>query len=206
MEPRKTVADPGAGVGRPRDPSLDARVHAAARDVYGRLGWAGFSIETVARTARVGKSSIYLRWPDTTALLLDMLESTVDLPLDPDTGSVRGDLLVLARSVLDLLTGEDGDTILRLSTEARMVPELAPRWEQFVQTNVTAVRKIIRRAAARGELSEGTRGDLMLNALVGGLMMQCLTTPPSRRTRIAREAQLYTESLVDLVLASTINR
>lgn len=204
MEPRVTVAEPGAGVGRPRDPSLDARVRAAAREVYGRLGWAGFSIETVARTARVGKSSIYLRWPDTTALLLDMLESTVDLPLDADTGSVRGDLLVLARSILDLLMGEDGDTILRLSTEARMIPELAPRWEQFVQANVAAVRRIVRRAVARGELPAGTTGGLLLNALVGGLMMQCLTTPPSRRARLVRDANRYTESLVDLVLASTL--
>jgi AcrR family transcriptional regulator len=199
-----TVDEPGAGVGRPRDPSLDARVHAAAREVYGRLGWAGFSIETVARKARVGKSSIYLRWPDTTALLLDMLESTVDLPLDTDTGSVRGDLLVLARSILDLLIGEDGDTLLRLSTEARMIPELAPRWEQFVQANVVTVRRIVRRAVARGELPAGTAVDLLLNALVGGLMMQCLATPPSRRARIAKDANRYTESLVDLVLASSI--
>lgn len=199
-----TVAEPGAGVGRPRDPSLDVRVHAAAREVYRRLGWAGFSIETVARKARVGKSSIYLRWPDTTALLLDMLESTVDLPLDTDTGSVRGDLVVLARSILDLLAGEDGDTLLRLSTEARMIPELAPRWEQFVQANVVTVRKIVRRAVARGELPADTAVDLLLNALVGGLMMQCLTTPPSRRARIAKDADRYTESLVDLVLASSV--
>lgn len=199
-----TVAEPGASVGRPRDPSLDARVHAAAREVYGRLGWAGFSIETVARTARVGKSSIYLRWPDTTTLLLDMLESTVDLSLDTDTGSVRGDLVALARSILDVLTGENGDTVLRLSTEARMVPELAPRWGQFVKANVTEVRKIVRRAVARGELPPDTKGDLLLNALIGGLMMQCLTTPPSRRTQIGRQARQYTESLVDLVLASSV--
>jgi AcrR family transcriptional regulator len=199
------VAEPGAGIGRPRDPLLDARVRAAAREVYGRLGWAGFSIETVARKARVGKSSIYLRWPDTTALLLDMLESTVGLSLDTDTGSVRGDLLVLARNIMDLLIGEDGDTILRLSTEARMIPELAPHWEQFVQVNVAAVRKIVRRAVARGELPAGTAGNLLLNALVGGLMMQCLTTPPSRRARLAKDAKRYTESLVELVLASTVS-
>lgn len=203
MEPRVTVAQPGAGVGRPRDPSLDARVLAAARDVYGRLGWAGFSIETVAREARVGKSSIYLRWPDTTALLLDMLESTVDLSIDTDTGSVRGDLLVLAQSIMGLLLSEDGDTILRLSTEARKIPELAPQWEQFVAVNVATVRKIVRRAVARGELPARTAGDLILNALIGGLMMQCLTTPPSRRARLAKDANRYTESLVDLVLASS---
>ncbi len=196
------MVEPSTSVGRPRDPQLDARVHAAARQVYGRLGWAGFSIETVAREAGVGKSSIYLRWPDTTALLLDMLASAVDLPLDIDTGNVRDDLLVLARSIFDLLIGENGDTLLRLSTEARMVSELKPRWERFVRANVTAVRRIVARAVARGELPTDTAVDLLLDALMGGLMMRCLTTPPSRRNRLAKDADHYTESLVDLVLAS----
>jgi len=83
-----------------------------------------------------------------------------------------------------------------------MIPELAPRWEQFVQANVLTVRRIVRRAVSRGELPAGTAVDVLLNALVGGLMMQCLTTPPARRARIAKDADRYIESLVDLVLAA----
>ncbi len=191
-----------ASAGRPRDPQLEHRIHRAARAVYGRRGWAGFTIEAVAREARVGKSSIYLRWPDATSLVLDTLESAVDLPFNIDTGNIRDDLVVLARSIMQLLIGENGDTLLRLSTEARMVPELAPRWEQFVSSNVIAMRTIVRRAVARGELPESTPGTELLDALFGALMMRCLTTPPSRRTRLEREADRYSESVVDLVLAS----
>jgi AcrR family transcriptional regulator len=190
------------GPGRPRDPQLDQRVHTAAMQVYGRVGWAGFSIEAVAREARVGKSSIYLRWPDTTTLLLDSLEAAVNLPYDTNTGSVRGDLIVLARGIMELLVGEHGDVILRLSTDARMVPELAPRWETFVAANTSSTRRIVRRAVARGELAAGVRVPLLLDALVGALLMRCLTTPPSRRTRLAQEVDRYTESVVDLVLTS----
>jgi hypothetical protein len=110
----------------------------------------------------------------------------------------------LARSILDLLIGEDGDTILRLATEARMVPELAPRWEQFVRANVSAVRRIVQRAISRGELPAGTATNLILDALIGGVMMRYLTTPPFRRARLAKDANRYTESLVDMVLASTV--
>ncbi|KUI29366.1 TetR/AcrR family transcriptional regulator [Mycobacterium sp. GA-2829] len=197
------MSEANVSAGRPRDPLLDERVYAAARNVYGRLGWAGFSIEAVAREARVGKSSIYLRWPDTTALLLDTLESAVHLPFNTDTGTLRGDLLVLARSIFNLLIGENGDTVLRLSTEARMVPELAARWERFVASNVAAMRRIMRRAVGRGELPAGTSAALLLDALIGALMMRCLTTPPDRRDRLARQAERYTSSVVDLVLAST---
>ena len=200
------MSQANAGAGRPRDPHLDHRVHRAARDVYGRLGWAGFTIDAVAREARVGKSSIYLRWPDATSLLLDTLESAVDLPFNTDTGNIRDDLVVLAKSIMRLLIGENGDTLLRLSTEARMVPDLAPRWEQFLSANVVAMRTIVRRAVARGELPESTPGAELLDALFGALMMRCLTTPPSRRTRLEREADRYSESVVDLVLASIQTR
>ena len=98
-----------AGAGRPRDPLLEQRVQDAACRLYGVAGWAGFSIDAVAREARVGKSSIYLRWPNNTALLLDSLQARIDVPYDVDTGTVRGDLFVLARSILSLLTGEAGD-------------------------------------------------------------------------------------------------
>ncbi|MCX2930576.1 TetR/AcrR family transcriptional regulator [Mycobacterium sp. CVI_P3] len=193
-----------ASPGRPRDPELDERVHAAAARVYGQVGWAGFNIDAVAREARVGKSSIYLRWSDATTLLLDSLESAIDLPYDTDTGSVRGDLVVLARSIMRLLTGKNGDVVLRLSTEARMVPELSPRWEVFVAANASSTRRIVRRGVSRGELPAGTRVPLLLDALFGALLMRCLTTPPSRRARLSREANQYTEDVVDLVLTSAI--
>ncbi|MGW0590086.1 TetR family transcriptional regulator [Streptosporangium sp. NPDC002607] len=50
------------GRGRPPDPDLEARVHAAALDLYGEVGWAGFSLDLVARRARVGKAALYSRW------------------------------------------------------------------------------------------------------------------------------------------------
>jgi len=67
--------------GRPRDPMLEERVQEAACRLYGRVGWAGFSIDAVARESRVGKSSIYLRWPNNTALLIDTLQASIDVPL-----------------------------------------------------------------------------------------------------------------------------
>lgn len=181
---------------------LEQRVQDAACRLYGRVGWAGFSIDAVAREARVGKSSIYLRWANNTALLLDSLEARFDVPYDVNTGSVREDLIVLARSIFALLTGDSGDALLRLSAEARLVPELSPRWEAFMEANVTATRRITRRAVKRNDLPAGTPITLLLDALFGGLLMQCLTTPPSRTPELAERADVYTAGLVDFVLAA----
>lgn len=191
-----------AGTGRPRDPNLEERVRQAACDLYGRVGWAGFSIDAVAKEARVGKSSIYLRWPDQTALLLDTLEARIALPLDTDTGSLRSDLLVLSRSTFDLLAGDVGDVVVRLSAEARSVPELASRWEDFMAAQMATMRAIARRGIARGDLPGNAPVTLMLDALFGGLLMHYMATPPSRMQRLAKEGKEFTEALVDMVLAA----
>lgn len=189
--------------GRPRDPLLDERVYVAASRLYAQVGWAGFSIEAVAREARVGKSSIYLRWPDTTALLLDTLKTRVDMPYDTDTGTVRGDLVLLISRVFRLLGGDSGEAMLRLSMEGRFVPELADRWQEFLDANVTAMRRIVRRGIARGDLPESTKVNLVLDALFGAVLMHCLTIPPAGTAALARQADKYSQSLVDLVLAGT---
>jgi AcrR family transcriptional regulator len=195
---------PNRSAGRPRDPLLDQRVQSAACRLYTLHGWASFSIEAVAREARVGKSSIYLRWPDATTLLLDTLQARIDPPYDTDTGSVRGDLVVLTRSSIQLLTSEVGGAVLRLSAEARFVPELAPRWDEYLAANVTAMRRIVRRGLSRGELPKQTPVDLLLDALFGGLLMHFMITPPARVSDLAGKADAYAQALVDFVLRATL--
>ena len=86
-----------SSLGRPRDPRMNQRVLATALSVYADLGWAGFSLDLVARRAGVGKAALYLRWSSKETLLHDALQGTIlNLPEDLDTGSLRGDLLQLA--------------------------------------------------------------------------------------------------------------
>ena len=66
-----------AAPGRPRNPEVDRRIADAAMEVFGELGWEGFTVEGVAKRAGVGKASIYLRWPTKEALLVDAVESRV---------------------------------------------------------------------------------------------------------------------------------
>ncbi|WP_277676165.1 helix-turn-helix domain-containing protein [Saccharopolyspora rectivirgula] len=54
------VEAPAAG--RPRDQEVDRKIAEAAILLFGERGWAGFSVEAVAKRAGVGKASIHLRW------------------------------------------------------------------------------------------------------------------------------------------------
>lgn len=63
------------GRGRPRDPATEERALRAALEIFGQKGLSGLTIDEVAARSKVGKSSIYLRWPDKEALLAAALHS-----------------------------------------------------------------------------------------------------------------------------------
>ncbi|MHB1489011.1 bacterial regulatory protein, tetR family [mine drainage metagenome] len=83
-----TGTDPGLpdapearrGPGRPRDPDLEARALEATLAVFGEKGWTGLTIEEVSSRAKVGKSSIYLRWKDKATLLAAALRHSQQEP------------------------------------------------------------------------------------------------------------------------------
>ena len=56
-------------------------------------GYAGFSMDEVARRAGVGRQSVYRRWVSKSALVVASMTLTLDKPdVFEDTGSFEGDL------------------------------------------------------------------------------------------------------------------
>ena len=68
--------------GRPRDPALDRRILAAAREVVSDGGVCSASVTAIAEHAGVGKPSLYLRWGnhnDVITAAFDELEWTEEI-------------------------------------------------------------------------------------------------------------------------------
>lgn len=189
------------GVGRPRDPDLEQRVHDAVIELYCEVGWPGLTFDAVARRAGAGKSALYLRWPTKERLLLDALAAqTVPLTLT-DTGSVREDLLNFARQMAAFYLGQNGLVTLRVSLEAITQPELLASVQQQGSTSILAARAIVHRGIARGELPEGTSATLVTDIIAGAVLNHILATPLYLREQMVKQLDHYVESLVDLVLA-----
>ncbi|MDT7707907.1 MAG: hypothetical protein QOG20_3514 [Pseudonocardiales bacterium] len=200
MTTRHSDRSAAPGVGRPRDPGVDERVARAAADVFGQEGWAGFTVDAVARRAGVGKASIYLRWPNKEALLVGALSSRIDRVADIDTGSVRDDLVQLARQMLTSYLGDSGRATIRLLTDADTVPGVGEQVEKVREAQVLAARAIVRRGIRRGELRAGTSVTLLLDAVVGGCLNHVLATPAHLREQVAAGADAYAADLVAFVL------
>jgi len=191
-----------AQAGRPRDPDVDRRVADAAITLFGETGWAGFSVEAVAKRASVGKASIYLRWPTKEALLVEALRLRVGIIDDVDTGSLREDLIRLARQILDLYLGDAGRAALRLGLEGDLIPGLTDQLSALRTSQVLAARGIVRRGIRRGEIPEGTAITLLLDTLVGGATTHVQTTPEQMREALRAGAARYAEQLVDFLLGA----
>ncbi|MBW0089708.1 TetR/AcrR family transcriptional regulator C-terminal ligand-binding domain-containing protein [Pseudonocardia sp. KRD-184] len=181
--------------GRPRDPDLERRVHDAVLEVYWETGWAGFTLDAVARRARVGRAALYSRWSGKAALLVEALEVRSPLPVPVDTGSARGDLVELARQLLDGYTGAAGLVTLRAAMEARVHPDLlAGLTETLNSSRLLAAREIVRRGVGRGELPEGTPTTLLLELVTGAVLSHVLFAPSGPRD------PAYADVVVDAAL------
>src|SRR6266700_214957 len=145
-----------SGVGRPRDPDVEQRVHNAVIELYSEVGWAALTFDAVARRAGVGKAAIYLRWPTKERLLLDALAAQIAPVIVTYTGSVREDLLYFARLMVDFYLGQNGLVTLRVSLEAVSRPESLSSVQKEKSPGILAARAIVHRGIARGELPPHT--------------------------------------------------
>ncbi|MGX9787807.1 TetR/AcrR family transcriptional regulator [Mycobacterium sp. MMS18-G62] len=195
-----------AANGRPRDPEVYGRIMQAALDLFGDVGWSGFSIEAVARRAQVGKASIYLRWDSKEALLSDAHSLHLAGVADADTGTLDGDLVHLAKRSLDRFLGRNGKATMRLMLEADSIPGVGEHFREARLAQLLAARAMVRRGIARGELAAETSLDMLLDTVVGGAMMHALTVPPDKVDELRHSTAELARQLVDFVLGANTGR
>ncbi|EIV91413.1 TetR/AcrR family transcriptional regulator [Frankia sp. QA3] len=186
--------------GRPRRADAERRILDAAIDEYLERGATGFTIDGVARRAGVGKSTVYLRWPDRDTLLVDSVLARSRTIEDVDTGSLRGDLIALSANMLRFLRDPVGFATLRLTVEA-----VASRATREVTTGVAdrhrrAAGVVLARAAERGEpVNPGTQARV-IECLYGAITMKALAHGLETDTASDAEIVAACVELVDLLL------
>jgi AcrR family transcriptional regulator len=179
-------------------------VLAAALTVYGEVGWAGFTLDRVARQAPVGKAALYRRWPSKEDLLLAALEHLAEpAPDGLDLTDLRGCLIAMTRQIIDMFIGPKALVLPRVLIEAAQYP---PQFDETVQSIVRArfgtMRVVIEAAAGRGELPSRIPPDLVIDAIMGRVISLIVLTPGARRAAINAQRSRYAESITDYVLAA----
>lgn len=181
--------------GRPRSAIADAAILDAATELFCELGYEGLSMEGVAAKAGVGKTTIYRRYPTKLDLVMAVNGClSAGMAPEPDTGSLRDDLVVLARNFHTMLSQTSAGRAIPMILAAKTQnPELARAHEAFVAGRRDITIGVIRRGVERGELPSNTDPTVIADLITGALFLRVFVTgqPVTRR---------YLDSLVDQVL------
>ena len=135
-------------------PTAPKAILEAAEAVLVEAGYAGFSIEAVARRARAGKPTIYRWWPSKAALLLDVYQrqKRVDIP---DTGRLEEDLVGFLKNLFAHWRETSSGSVFRsLIAEAQSDQTAAVALAGYAEGRRTHTGQIIERAKARGEIAD----------------------------------------------------
>ncbi len=145
-----------ASIGARRSPETEAAVKEAARAVLAEKGYAGFSIEEVARRAGAGKPTIYRWWPNKADLFIAIYGANKDAAIPvPDEGSLRADLLRYTRDLWRFWREDTAGRVFKgLIAEAQTSDSaLAALRFKFMPERLAAPREMFVRAAGRGEFA-----------------------------------------------------
>jgi AcrR family transcriptional regulator len=141
-----------AGQTRRRGAALEEAILRATVDELTESGYAGLTMDRVAKRAGTNKNAIYRRWPDRLALGIAGYRRLATTIPPPDTGNLRDDVLELLRRANRHWSSPLG-TILRelLAAAGGAQNLLAQQPEQSPDAMTATLLIILGRAVARGE-------------------------------------------------------
>ncbi|MEV7928770.1 TetR/AcrR family transcriptional regulator [Kitasatospora sp. NPDC088264] len=155
--------------GRRRNEAAHQAILDAALHLLAESDGTPVTIDAIARSAGVGKQTVYRWWPSKGAVLLDALTDRADQDVPgPDTGTLRTDLRAFIATTFD---GSQRDTtapaLRTLVREAARDPHLADLMQTFTATRRTTLRDLLARGRERGELADDTDLDLIVDQVYG---------------------------------------
>ncbi|WP_034086860.1 TetR/AcrR family transcriptional regulator [Streptacidiphilus albus] len=163
--------------GRPRSADSEHAILRAALDLLDEgtdLG--AISINAIAARAGVGKNTIYRRWPNKDALLVDAVASLNPALPDPDRESVRENLILLLSVLVTRLQDTRATSILNgMMAAGREYPQLRERYyADVVEPRREVTRRVIRAGLASGELRSGLDADSIAYLLTASLICRSI--------------------------------
>ena len=163
----------------------EAELLAVTLELLQEHGYDRLTVDAVATTARASKATIYRRWPTKAELVLAALvEGTRQVAVDPDTGTLRDDLLQLGESICGHVSTH-ASTIRAVLVEVSRSVELDTIMrEQFLDQRKALMTHVFEQAVNRGEIDASAITEDLWDVLPGYLIYRSVLTgrAPSRRT------------------------
>jgi len=147
-------------------------------------GYDRLTVDAVASTAHASKATVYRRWPSKAELVLAaFVDGIGTVPVPPDSGTLRGDLLRLAEIVCEQVEQHAG-AIRAVLVEMSRHPALSDALEdQFIDRHKALFEHVMQQAVDRGEIAAAAKTYELWDLLPGYLIFRSIISRrPSRRT------------------------
>ncbi|KUI28619.1 TetR/AcrR family transcriptional regulator [Mycobacterium sp. GA-2829] len=161
---------------RPRGAAVTGAILSAARELIDQNGLDSLTAEGVAARAGVGKTTVYRRWPNVWALVVDaFLEDVSAIAPITEGATVREGFRASMRSLVRAYRGPTGQllraVIGRAQVDDVLREEVRNRW---VEPRRDAARDLVRRGIESGELRDDLDVDVVLDTLYGPIYHRIL--------------------------------
>ncbi|GAA2615085.1 TetR/AcrR family transcriptional regulator [Paractinoplanes durhamensis] len=182
--------------GRPRNAQADEAILDAVLEMLSSgQSVAAISIEAVAAKAGVGKATIYRRWPNKEALIIDAVAAMKGALPVPVGESVRDDLIMLVKANRSGRAHRYSKATVCLLPEFIKDGDLNHMYQAVIEPRRDVMRAVLRRGIETGELRADLDVELTLLMIQGpGMMQSMLNWNPN----VAEEG--FVEALIDAIL------
>jgi len=159
--------DNGTPAGRPRSEQAHQSILDATLEMLEEVGFSALTVEGVATRARVGKATIYRRWPSKLPLVVEAFGQLPGFE-DVDTGNLAEDLTRMLRNYLQNFYATPLATVLpSLAGERAQNAELSKLFDPVSTGRRQPLIRALQRAVTRGELAPDLDLELAADLIVG---------------------------------------
>jgi AcrR family transcriptional regulator len=173
LDSRKVAAG-----GRPRSEQVHQSILDATNKLLLHSPVRDISIEAIAKKAGVGKTTIYRRWPNKIAIILDAIAGPMGVIPAPVSGGNAKDLLVRQLERFARLTrGRGGKVIAEVMAEAQGDPEMtALFFQNFMVQHEEILASIIEQGKSSGDFREGLDTALAVDMIYVAVFYRLMST------------------------------
>jgi AcrR family transcriptional regulator len=158
---------------------------------------AEISIERLARTAGVGKATIYRRWSGKEELFVDVMRATEPPDTELPGTSMRDDLIALLEPLRQRgLASRSSALLHNVYAQIKSSPKIWDAYQAIViEPRRLTTFEVLRRGQRDGELRDDVDIEVMNDLFVGPMLVRAVMRPD------AELPEDLAEQIVDTVLA-----
>lgn len=157
--------------GRPRCEATHRKVLNTAMELVYELGFKAVSVEAIAAKSGVAKTTIYRRWPNKAAVIMDAFMMRVGSgTLFSQSETILESIRLQMRAMAKVFRGKDGDLMRGLLAEAQFDPDLAAAFqERWTLPRRAMAREVFQEAIKRGEIRKNIDVEAVIDMMYAPL-------------------------------------